>query len=61
MGIILTLQDMKPAGTSGIKMEYLKVKINELAINSKNKNIRELYIGLNEFGGRGATSLEIAL
>jgi hypothetical protein len=28
---------MKPAGISGIKREYLKDKINELAMNSKNK------------------------
>jgi hypothetical protein len=31
------------------KGEYLKDKINELAINSKNKNIRGLYRGINEF------------
>jgi hypothetical protein len=31
------------------KMEYLKGKINELATNSKNKNIRDLYRGINEF------------
>jgi hypothetical protein len=30
------------------KREYLKGKINELAMNSKNKNIRELYRGINE-------------
>jgi hypothetical protein len=29
--------------------EYLKDKINELAANSKNKNIRDLYRGINEF------------
>jgi hypothetical protein len=29
------------------KREYLKDKINELATNSKNKNIRDLYRGLN--------------
>jgi hypothetical protein len=29
--------------------EYLKDKINELATNSKNKNIRDLYRGKNEF------------
>jgi hypothetical protein len=27
----------------------VKVKINELATNSKNKNIRDLYTGINEF------------
>jgi uncharacterized protein YaaR (DUF327 family) len=31
------------------KREYLKDKINELATNSKNKNIRDRYIGINEF------------
>jgi hypothetical protein len=30
------------------KREYLKGKINELATNSKNKNIRDLYGGINE-------------
>jgi hypothetical protein len=29
--------------------EYLKDEINELATNSKNKNIRDLYGGINEF------------
>jgi hypothetical protein len=29
--------------------DYSKDKINELATNSKNKNIRDLYIGINEF------------
>jgi hypothetical protein len=31
------------------KKEYLKDKINELATNSKIKNIRDLYRGINEF------------
>jgi hypothetical protein len=31
------------------KREYLKDKINELATNSKSKDIRDLYRGLNEF------------
>jgi hypothetical protein len=31
------------------KGEYLKVKITELATNSKNKNIRDLHRGINEF------------
>jgi hypothetical protein len=31
------------------KRGYLKAKINELEINSKNKNIRELYRGINDF------------
>jgi hypothetical protein len=30
-------------------MKYLKDKINELATNSKNKNIRDLYRGKNGF------------
>jgi hypothetical protein len=30
-------------------MEYLKDEINELATNNKNKNIRDLYRGINEF------------
>jgi hypothetical protein len=31
------------------KREYLKEKINELATNSKNKNIRDLYREIKEF------------
>jgi hypothetical protein len=31
------------------KREYLKEKINGLATNSENKNIRDLYRGINEF------------
>jgi hypothetical protein len=31
------------------KREYLRDKINELATSSKNKNIRDLYRGTNEF------------
>jgi hypothetical protein len=31
------------------KREYLKDKFNELESNSKNKNIRDLYRGKNEF------------
>jgi hypothetical protein len=31
------------------KREYLKGKINELATNSKDKNIKDLYRGINEF------------
>jgi hypothetical protein len=30
-------------------MKYLKDKIDELAMNSKNKNIRDLYKGINDF------------
>jgi prefoldin subunit 5 len=29
-------------------MEYMKDRINELESNSKNKNIRDLYRGINE-------------
>jgi hypothetical protein len=39
---------VKPADISGIKREYLKGKINELEMNSKNKNIIDLYRGINE-------------
>jgi hypothetical protein len=31
------------------KREYVKDKINELELDSKNKNIRDLYRGINEF------------
>jgi hypothetical protein len=31
------------------KRKYLKDKINELTTNSKNKNIRDFYRGINEF------------
>jgi hypothetical protein len=30
-------------------MEYLKHKITEIELNSKNKNIRDLYRGITEF------------
>jgi hypothetical protein len=39
---------VKPADISGIKKkECLKAKINELAMNNKNKNTRDLYRGVN--------------
>jgi hypothetical protein len=31
------------------KREYLKDNINEIVLNSKNKNIRDLYRGITEF------------
>jgi hypothetical protein len=31
------------------KREYLKDRIDELPMNSKNKNIRDLYRGINNF------------
>jgi hypothetical protein len=31
------------------KREYLKGKFNELETNNKNKNIKDLYISINEF------------
>jgi hypothetical protein len=43
------MQDKKLGHFRNKKREYLKAKINELEINSKNKNIRELYRGLNDF------------
>jgi hypothetical protein len=40
---------VKLADISGKKKrEYLKDKINELATNSKNKNMRNLYRRINE-------------
>jgi hypothetical protein len=39
------------------KREYLKGKINELAVNSKNENIRDLCRGINE--SKKATNLEV--
>jgi hypothetical protein len=41
------LQD--PSETNGDKKEYFKDNIDELATNSKNKNIRDLYRGINDF------------
>jgi hypothetical protein len=41
---------VKPADISGIKKRrFLNDKINELAMNSENKNIRDVYRGINEF------------
>jgi hypothetical protein len=40
---------VKPADISRLKREYLTDQIKELLKNSKNKNIRDLYIGINEF------------
>jgi hypothetical protein len=31
------------------KRKYLKEKINELVTNNKNRNIRDLFRGINEF------------
>jgi hypothetical protein len=39
------------------KMQYMKDRINELATNSKHKNIRDLYTGINTL--KMATILEI--
>jgi hypothetical protein len=44
MGIMWTIADAYPANISGIKKEYLKD-------NSMNKNIMELYKGLNVYKG----------
>jgi hypothetical protein len=40
---------VKPAGISEKKREYIKDKINELATNSNNRNIRDLYKGIHTF------------
>jgi hypothetical protein len=39
------------------KRQYLKDKIDELATNSKHKNIIDLYRGINKFNG--VTNLEV--
>jgi hypothetical protein len=39
----------KPTDISEKKKEYLKDKIKKLECNSKNKNIRYWYMGINEF------------
>jgi hypothetical protein len=48
---------VNPTRISGKWNKYLKDKINELAKNSKNKNIRDLYRGINEF--MRATNLDV--
>jgi hypothetical protein len=40
---------VNPAGVSEKKRAYLKDSINDLVTNSKNKNIRDLDRGINEF------------
>jgi hypothetical protein len=42
---------VKPAGIlrKKKKKEYLKDRINELEMNSKNKNMKDLYRAINEF------------
>jgi hypothetical protein len=42
---------MKPADVSVIMRVYLKDKSNELAMNSMNKNSRDLYRRINEMKG----------
>jgi hypothetical protein len=51
MGIILTIlrHEASRHFKKKKKREYLKDKINELATNSKNKTIRDLYRGIKEF------------
>jgi hypothetical protein len=41
------------------KREYLKGKIDELETNNKNKNIRDLYRGVNEFRKGYQTGINI--
>jgi hypothetical protein len=43
------MQETKSADISREKREYMKDEMNELATNSKNKNIRGLYRGINEY------------
>jgi hypothetical protein len=41
---------VKPADISGIKKRgHMEDKINDLVTNTKNKNIRDLHRGINEF------------
>jgi hypothetical protein len=50
MGIILKIVSCEVSRYfRSKKREYLKEKINELASNSKDKNIRDLYREINEF------------
>jgi hypothetical protein len=46
---ILSNNSLKLAGISEIKRRNVSDKINELAMNSKNKNIRHLCRGINGF------------
>jgi hypothetical protein len=44
------MYDLEPADISGKKKkEYLNDKTKEIAMNSKNETIRDLYKGINEF------------
>jgi hypothetical protein len=45
------------------KREYLKQKINELETNSRNKNTKDLYRGINEFnkGYQPKTNIKIRM
>jgi hypothetical protein len=49
LGIINNIRHEASRHFRNKKKEYLKDEINELATNSKNKNIRYLYRGVNEF------------
>ena len=42
---------MKLVDISGAKEEYLQAKIDELETNSRIKNIRDFYSGINDFKG----------
>jgi hypothetical protein len=42
---------VKPGKMSENRCQYLKEKINELVMTSKDKNIRKLYRGIKEFKG----------
>jgi hypothetical protein len=43
------MQDVKLMEISLTKREHLKANTNELEINSKNRNVRELYRGISDF------------
>jgi hypothetical protein len=42
------MEDIKPLDIPGRKKENLKAKFDELETNSKTKNIRDLYKGINK-------------
>jgi hypothetical protein len=49
MQLLLILDNIASRHCRNKKREYLRNKIDGHAINSKNKDIRDLYRGINEF------------
>jgi hypothetical protein len=56
-GLIIALRREANRYFRNRKRQYLEDKINELARNSKNKNIRDVYRGINDL--KVATNREI--